>query len=98
MQLIAFESSGHGTVIKTALKYIQMRRGEHGEITFKDMTCQHRGGPLMHGSEDEESVTCPWHGRKTRKCRIPYLDIPYVQNRGAVWVGLQDFQRLIQNV
>ncbi|MEB0221902.1 Rieske (2Fe-2S) protein, partial [Pseudomonas sp. AB12(2023)] len=98
MQLIAFDRSNSVTVIKTALKYIQMLRGEEGEIKFKDMTCQHRGGPLTHGLEDDNWVTCPWHGRKTRKCHIRYLDIPYVENRKTVWVGLQDFERLIKNV
>lgn len=65
---------------------------------FRDMTCQHRGGPLTHGIEDNESLTCPWHGKKTKKCRLRYLDIAFVENANTVWVGLQDFERLIHNV
>lgn len=98
MQLIAFDRSQTPPVIKAAGKYIQMQRDENGQIKFKDMTCQHRGGPLTHGTEDNESVICPWHGKKTKKCRILYLNIAFVENASTLWVGLQDFERLIYNV
>lgn len=98
MQLIAFDQSQTLPVIKTVSKYIQMQRDKNGQIQFKDMTCQHRGGPLTHGVEDNDSVTCPWHGKKTKKCRIYYLDIAFVESVNTVWVGLQEFERLIYSV
>ncbi|MFJ4133072.1 Rieske 2Fe-2S domain-containing protein [Pseudomonas cyclaminis] len=95
MRLIAFDQSQLLPVIKAAGKYIQMQRNEEGHMTFKDMTCRHRGGPLTHGTENTGSVICPWHGKKTRKCRIHYLDVAFVENSSTVWVGLQDIERLI---
>lgn len=97
MPTIAFDQSICGAVIKTVEKYIKVVRDESGDLRFKDMTCAHRGGPLSHGTEDADAITCPWHGKKTKKCRINYLDLAYVENKKFIWVGLHDFERIIRN-
>jgi nitrite reductase/ring-hydroxylating ferredoxin subunit len=33
-----------------------------GEISVIDGICPHQGGPLVDGSLEGTTVTCPWHG------------------------------------
>lgn len=85
-------------IIKTTNKYVRVIQCKDKGLKFADMTCSHRGGPLTHGIECEESIICPWHKKKTKKCRIRYLDIPYVESGKTVFVGIQGFERLIMKM
>ncbi|WP_162149746.1 Rieske (2Fe-2S) protein [Chania multitudinisentens] len=85
-------------MLKTTNKYIHVSKNQEGKLEFKDMSCWHRGGPLSHGIVDNEFIICPWHHHKTKKCRIRYLDLPYVENGNVVFVGLKNFERIIRNV
>jgi len=98
MQLIAFDFMDKSILIKTADKYIQMFHDDAGEPHFRDMTCKHRGGPLSHGIEEKGAIKCPWHGQKTKVCKIHYLEIPYVENRKEILLGVENFERLVPNV
>lgn len=66
------------------------------KIKFEDMTCPHRGGPLTHGDQNEDSLICPWHKKKKRRCEIELYSMPYIINNKEVMIFVSEFERLIK--
>ncbi|NQY35283.1 MAG: Rieske 2Fe-2S domain-containing protein [Alteromonadaceae bacterium] len=96
MPIIKFSTHDLPLVLKTKHKYIEVKTNDAGGCFITDMTCKHRGGPLTHGVDLGDSIMCPWHKTKTRKCMIKHTNTPYIVNELKVSIMLPEFERFIK--
>lgn len=98
MYIITIEQKELPVLLKTSEKFLNVIRADSGEISIVDMTCRHRGGPLTHGVIENGEITCPWHGFKTKQCKLKKATIAFIADNKNITLFINEFERIVRTV
>ena len=65
-----------------------------------DVTCSHRGGPLIYGKvlkSSPRNIICPWHGIHTSRKRLCKITVPTIKAEDKILIILKKLNFKILN-